>query len=328
MTRMPDGGGISLAICTHNGSAFIREQLESVLAQTVLPSEIILSDDASSDDTCAIAEDVVKTRLPLRIIRNRAPLGVSANFEQAVRECSGEFIALCDQDDRWHPEKLESIIGVFADRPGVALVHTDARLVSRDGLALGHSLLESLEIRSSEIRDIHRGRSFSTLLRRNLVTGATTVFRSSLLAHALPFPQEWVHDEWLAIVAAATATTELVERELIDYRQHGGNQIGARKLSFRQKLSKFREPRAERNEHLFARATTLTARLDALGSIVDPRRLELARGKLRHESSRLALPESRLLRILPIARAALAGRYSRFSLGLPDVLRDLAQPAR
>lgn len=324
---MPDRGGISLAICTHNGSAFVREQLESVLAQTVPLNEIILSDDASSDDTCAIAEDVIKSTVPLRIIRNPAPLGVSANFEQAVRACSGEFIALCDQDDRWHPEKLESIMGVFADRPGVALVHTDARLVSREGVPLGHSLLDSLEIRSSEIRGIHRGRSFETLLRRNLVTGATAVFRSSLLDHALPFPREWVHDEWLAIVAAATATTELVERELIDYRQHGGNQIGARKLTFRQKLSKFREPRDERNEHLFARAIVLNERLDALGSLVDPRRLELARGKLSHERSRLALPASRLLRVGPITRAALAGQYSRFSLGLPDVLRDLAQPA-
>lgn len=317
---------VSVALGTHNGARYVAEQIDSILAQTVPVTEIVLSDDASTDETVAIARATVADRVALTVILNDPALGVVGNFEQAVLACTGELIALCDQDDVWHPTKLQQIVEVFEERPGVALVHTDARLVSAEGAPLGMSLLRSLEARPAELREIHGGRAFDTLLRRNLVTGATTVFRSSLLASAAPFSGEWVHDEWLAIIAAATATTEVLENELIDYRQHGGNQIGARRLSLREKLSKFREPRNERNSHLLRRAIELTERLRQVE--VEPERRALADAKLEFEQFRSGLPAAHLLRVLPIARAAIAGRYAAFSLGLPDIVRDLAQPAR
>lgn len=317
---------VSVALGTHNGARYIAEQIDSILAQTVPVTEIVLSDDASTDDTVAVARATVGDRVALTVILNDPALGVVANFEQAVLACTGELIALCDQDDVWHPTKLREIVGVFDQRPGVALVHTDARLVSGEGEPLGMSLFRSLEVRPAELREIHGGHAFDTLLRRNLVTGATTVFRASLLASAAPFSREWVHDEWLAIIAAATATTEVLEDELVDYRQHGGNQIGARRLSLREKLSKFREPRNERNSHLLRRALELTERLRQVE--VDPARLARADAKLEFERFRSSLPAAHLLRVLPIARTAIAGRYAAFSLGLPDIVRDLAQPAR
>lgn len=317
---------LSVALGTHNGARYIAEQLQSILNQTVPPTEIVLSDDASTDDTVAIARATVGDRVPLKVILNDPALGVVANFEQAVLACTGELIALSDQDDLWHPEKIERIVRVFEGRPGVALVHTDARLVSGDGEPLGTSLLASLEVRSPEVREIHDGRAFDTLLRRNLVTGATTAFRSALLPSAVPFSTEWVHDEWLAIIAAATASTEVIEEELIDYRQHGGNQIGARRLTFREKLSKFREPRLERNAHLLRRAVELVDRLREIE--IDPARLDRAVAKLEFERFRSGLPSAHLLRVLPVTRAALTGKYAAFTLGLPDVVRDLAQPAR
>jgi glycosyltransferase involved in cell wall biosynthesis len=327
--RTDVGARISVALCTHNGELYIVEQLESILAQSLAPIEIILSDDASTDRTIELARGVLGARpdVALTVLHNPTPLGVSANFEQAALACSGELIALSDQDDAWHPDKLESIERVFAQRPDVALVHTDAQLVNEDRTPIGHSLLESLEVRASELQEIHSGHSFTTLVRRNLVTGATAVFRSSLLKSAAPFPELWVHDEWLGVIAAATATTELIEQELIDYRQHETNQIGARKLSFVEKLRKLREPRQERNENLVARARILTDRLELLGPAIAPARLRLARGKLAHERSRLALPSPRFLRVWPVLGAALSGRYRCYSLGLRDVVRDIAQPA-
>ncbi|CAN5519318.1 N/A [soil metagenome] len=317
---------LSVALGTHNGARYIAQQLESILNQTVPPTEIVLSDDASTDDTVALARATVGDRVPLKVILNNPALGVVANFEQAVLACTGELIALSDQDDAWHPEKVERIHRVFDERPGVSLVHTDARLVAGDGHPLGMSLLRSLEARASELREIHEGHAFSTLLRRNLVTGATTVFRASLLTSATPFSTEWVHDEWLAIISAAVATNEVLEEELIDYRQHGGNQIGARRLSFREKLGKFREPRTERNAHLLSRTVELVERLRQVG--IDPARLQLAEQKLEFERYRTSLPAPHFLRVFPILRTALAGRYRAFSLGLPDMVRDLAQPAR
>lgn len=318
---------LSVVLGSHNGAAYIGEQLESILSQTRMPDEIVLSDDASRDDTVAIARDVLSTHpeVQFTVIENVPALGVVRNFEQAALAATGDLIALADQDDIWHTAKLERIIAVFERRADVLLVHTDARLVDGDGVPLGMSLLASLEARPGELREIHGGRAFDTLLRRNLVTGATTVFRASLLRDAVPFADDWVHDEWLAIIAAAIGSTEVLEDELIDYRQHGGNQIGAEKLTLRRKLGKLREPRTERNAHLLERAESLVERLEAVG--VADARLEAARAKLQFERYRSALPASHFARVLPIVRRALAGDYARFSLGLPDMGRDLTQPA-
>jgi hypothetical protein len=261
------------------------------------------------------------------MIENVTALGVARNFEQALLACTGELIALCDQDDIWHPDRLQHMVAAFADRPELELVHSDAALVAEDGSALGISLFDALEVTEGEKREIHAGLGFDALLRRNLVTGATTMVRGELVARAAPFPESWIHDEWMAVIAAATSGLDLIDRQLTDYRQHGGNQIGARKLNLRDKIRKLREPRLERNTHLVARAIALVGTLEALGTAVQPDALEKARLKLAHERLRFALPARRVKRIVPILREGSRGNYARFSRGRADMLRDLIQPA-
>lgn len=318
-----------MALCTHNGAQYIAEQVASILRQEIPVAEIVLSDDASTDDTVAIAERAVaewpSPGPALRVIRNSPALGVTANFERATLACAGEFIALCDQDDSWHSDKVSSILRMFEERPEIDLIHTDAALVDGDGNRLPGALLASLDATSDELREIHVGRGYETLLRRNLVTGATTVFRRRLLERAVPFASSWVHDEWLAIIAAATAGIDVIERELIDYRQHGGNQIGARRLTVREKFGRLSEPRSERNSRLVARSVELHDRLVALGAASAV--IALAAGKLGHERFRSALPDRRIARMPVVLFAWVRGRYGRFSRGSIDVARDLLQPA-
>lgn len=322
---------ISVALCTHNGAAFVREQIDSILAQSVPVTQIVLSDDASTDETVSLVERAVREsplpRPELLVLRNVPALGVVANFEQAVRACTGDLIALCDQDDVWMPDKLARFVECFTAEPDLLLAHSDATLVTADRTPLPDSLLDSLEATPGERRHLVDGRSYYTLIRRNLVTGATVVFRRELLEHAVPFAPSWVHDEWLAIVASAISRTLLIDGRLIEYRQHGGNQIGASKPSLRYKFGKLREPRLERNQGLVARSTALVERLESLGTLIDSSRLAHARAKLTHEKWRLALPSNPVLRAPRIAVAVVAGRYSRFSRGLMDAARDLLQPA-
>ncbi len=314
---------ISVALCTHNGARYVREQVESILRQTYPVTEIVLSDDASTDDTVAVVESAVAgSGVALVVIRNSPALGVVANFEQATAACTGDYIALCDQDDVWMPSKLAELVGSLI--AGAMLVHSDAVLVDQYLVPVG-ALLDSLEATPAERRELTDGRSYSTFLRRNLVTGATVLFRRELLESARPFPRSWVHDEWLAIVAAAQGFTHLHWLPLIQYRQHGGNQIGAVKPTLGYKIGKLLEPRTNRNASLVERATALVERLETLD--IAPDRLALARGKLAHERSRNSLPRVRLLRVPPIVAAVIAGRYSRFSRGLMDAARDLLQPA-
>ena len=322
---------VAVVVSTYNGAAYLGEQLASILAQSRQPDLIIVTDDESSDDTVAIARAALAGfDGDTLITTNPGARGVVPNFSHglaAAVDAGADLIALSDQDDIWRPDKLRELIAVFEDRPGLQLLHSDARLVDAQGAAIGGTLLESISMSPRMRRLEHDGRGFSVLLRRNTVTGATSVVRRGLVQTALPVPPGWVHDEWLAIVAAATGRFDLVELPLVDYRQHGANEIGAALLGVGGKARRMAAPRAERNARLLTRAEQLPARLEALGSAVDPALTAAARAKLAHEQRRSALPAGRLGRIPGVFGGLLRGDYRRFGRGVLDAVRDLVQPA-
>lgn len=323
---------VSVALCTHNGAAFLEQQLRSIAGQSVPPFEIVVSDDASTDDTTTIVERFaasVEGRIDVVLLRNATALGVTANFEQALRRCTGELIALCDQDDVWHPDRLERMTAAFESpsaSPSLALVSADARLVDAAGMPLGHSLFEALELGADELAALNDGHALDALLRRNLVTGATTVIRRSLLDLTLPFPAPWVHDEWLAVVAAALRDVAALPVSLTDYRQHGSNQIGVQLRGFRAKFARLTEPRGDRNDYLLERAVVLRNHLVGQPGLSTAVRTKLD-GKVAHQRARAALSGHRIRRVIPVLREAGTGRYSLYSRGRLDIIRDLIQPA-
>ena len=322
---------VSVALCTHNGARYIGEQIRSICLQTQPPSEIILSDDASTDGCVELAQAALEAcqserpglSIRLQPIRNVKALRVTKNFEQAVSACTGDLIALSDQDDVWHPERLARMVAEFGRRPDLLLLHTDARLVDGALQELGQSLFHALEVKPLERAWIHGGRAFDVFLRRNLVTGATTLFRRSLLVPAVPFPREWLHDEWLGIVAAAIGRVDMLEESLIDYRQHESNQIGARRDSFMGKVRKALASRGTTHHERARKAELLLERLLSLGDQVAPDTIQKLREKIEHQRFRAALPASRVARCLPVLREAMTGRYEKFGRGVRGVVRDL-----
>lgn len=322
---------VSVALCTHNGARFIETQVRSILNQTVRPQQLVLSDDDSADATVQLVTDLVEEHreqhpLEFVVFRNAPALGVARNFEQAILACDKDLVVLSDQDDVWASERLAEVTARFASEPELSLLHSDARLVDAQGAALGATLFDSLGVSFWERETEQSADALRVLLRRNIVTGATTVVRRGLAARAMPIPEGWIHDEWLAVVAAVVGRIGIEVGQLVDYRQHDTNEIGAGKLSFRKKLGKLTEPRADRNSTLLLRSQQLATRLEALGA--EPRLVALARDKARHESFRSRLPANRLLRVVPVLVRAASGWYTRFGMGSQDVLRDLVQPAR
>ena len=324
---------ISVALGTHNGGVYVAQQVRSILHQSLAPLELVVGDDDSSDDTIAIIERVydeaaaLNPELPTRltIIRRRPALGVTANFAATLAACSGDLIALSDQDDVWMPGKLAALGAAFDADPTLLLAHSDARLVDRDGTSIGVSLLEALEASADERAHLVAGDALPVLLRRNVVTGATVMLRRSLLESAAPIPPQWVHDEWLAAIAAVVGRVRLVPEPLIDYRQHGANHIGARKPTTFDRWQRLREPRTDRAVRLARRASLWAQRGRELG--VTPNVQAQLDGKAAHESRRARLPRFRLWRIPSIVAGALSGRYGRYSRGAIDLLRDIVQPA-
>jgi glycosyltransferase involved in cell wall biosynthesis len=320
-------------LCTYNGERFLREQLDSVFAQSVPPMQLVVSDDGSTDTTVAIVEEAInahrqpgsRAAITVTVLRNSAPVGVVSNFQLAISACSGDLVVLCDQDDIWRTDRLERIVSEFDARPDLLLLHSDATLIDAEGQPLAGSLFEALEINRGMQREVHEGREWGLLMRRNIVTGATTGFRRTLAGVALPVPDGWLHDEWLAVVAAATGTIDLTAERLISYRQHDSNQVGVRMLDFRGKVGRMFETGSARSARLLARATSLVSRLPDLPG-VRPEKIADARAKLVHEQVRSGLGRHRISRIVPVVGELASGRYGRFGRGVADAARDILQP--
>jgi hypothetical protein len=146
-----------------------------------------------------------------------------------------------------------------------------------------------------------------------------------LFEKAAPFPDHWLHDEWLAIVAAAFNGLIMLDETLIDYRQHESNQVGQRKLNLFQKAQKFSESLSERSTRLYGRAAQLASFIQAAEGIPDEYR-KMVSQKLRFEEMRSHYPQKRLRRVPHILRQLLLGNYNKFGTGLKDAVRNLLQP--
>lgn len=317
----------SIVLCTYNGERFLQAQWESLLAQSRSPDEIVVRDDGSDDGTWrllnSLSPGAARHGIRVRLARNANTLGYVANFEAALQDASGDVLFLCDQDDVWHPEKLAMQVQQFENRPELLLSCSDADRVDSHGAGLRRSLFDVLKISRAERRRIHAGQGFHVLLRRSLATGATMALRRGLLADALPFPQGWVHDEWLAIIAAARGGFDCIERPLIDYRQHGQNQIGMPDRDMATKWRDLVKPRAALIDMLAARDHVLLDRLGKLGArIPDERRIRAAE-KLRHLHARQTLHRATWTRVGAVLRESVSGRYRRYGSGWRSALRDL-----
>lgn len=165
---------ISVALATYNGAEFIAEQLESVNAQTRPPDELIVVDDRSTDNTLEIiAEFATRARFPVSVHRNEHNIGYTTSFLSAASLCNGEWIAFCDQDDVWLPEKLATVER-NAHRRNVVLIAHSAELVS--------DVLESTGVFYPSFRwsRVHRGWQLPTWW---IVEGFALAFRADLMQH-------------------------------------------------------------------------------------------------------------------------------------------------
>jgi len=220
----------SVGMCTYNGAKYVAEQLNSILAQTVLPDEIVISDDGSTDDTVAIMGSILsKSTVPYHIYTDNADHGVVGNFWYVFSKCSGDLIFSCDQDDVWLPNKAETILRIFGENEKAQLVFSDAVLIDKDSNSLQMTLFGTRPKVPGMTSPSFDWLSF--LLHTFWVTGATMAFRSNLFAVEEKPVGYLLHDAFLALKAASLRGVMACEDALTLYRQHDNNVVGAQKTS-------------------------------------------------------------------------------------------------
>jgi glycosyltransferase involved in cell wall biosynthesis len=314
---------ISVAMTTYNGEQFLDEQLDSIFAQSRLPDELVICDDGSSDGTSQILREyAARAPFDLRIIVNDERLGSTQNFEKAVDLCSGDVIALCDQDDVWRPQKLAVLETAFASDPELGLAFSNADLLDDNGAPLRGDLWSRCTLNKRRRRGLGGSRRYDLLLGYPFTTGATMAFRSSFKPLLLPFPTDaptFIHDRWITLVIAAVARIAMIEERLIAYRVHRQQQLGLGKMPLALKV--FVPHRC------WSDANGLAALEERLrGNPAYPTNPEFRRSlanRRDHIAARSKFSRNPLRRVKQVATEFWSGRYVRFPHGRVVWLQDL-----
>lgn len=219
---------ISVAMATYNGARFIAEQLASIAHQTVLPDELVICDDGSLDGTGELVSNFA-ARAPFEVQWHANPerLGYVRNFRRAASLCGGDVIVFSDQDDIWAPGRISTVLDAFQD-PSALLVYHNAMVVDEAGEPL-HRLYdpeqEQAALALQPIAPWHHSyglvQAFRSRLRR-----FDHLWDSSW--NHIPEPMDILaHDQWYFFLAQVLGRVAFVDEELVGYRQHGSNTVGA-----------------------------------------------------------------------------------------------------
>jgi glycosyltransferase involved in cell wall biosynthesis len=203
----------SVCIAVYNGSKYINQQLSSILVQISENDEVIIIDDASTDDTVNVINNIVDIRVTLH--KNDLNMGVIFSFDRAIRLAKGNIIYLADQDDIWHDDKINVFTKIFFDNPTITLLLSDANIIDAKGKSIHESFFEL------------RG-DFSTGILSNCIKnkylGCVMAFRSDMLDYIIPIPPDIpMHDMWIGLINSIFGNVLYVDMKLVGYRRHDNN---------------------------------------------------------------------------------------------------------
>jgi glycosyltransferase involved in cell wall biosynthesis len=206
---------VSVVMATYNGERYLTAQLDSILKQTYPTLEVIIIDDGSTDGTLPLLHRYAAQHTHIRVVQNETNLGYIRNFEKGMLLATGTYVALSDQDDIWHENKLQVLMDEIGEND---IVFADSRLIDDEGRPIGPNF--------SDIRQLQTFTSCLSFVIGNTVSGHNMLIRRELMQQCLPFPTVLPHDHWLCFVATFRGPVRYVPQVLVDYRQHTENVFG------------------------------------------------------------------------------------------------------
>ncbi len=306
-------------MCTYNGSRYLPEQLESITRQTLPVNELIVCDDGSRDDTIAIIRAFAeKAPFPIHIYQNEVNLGSTKNFEKCLLLCRGDILLLSDQDDVWREDRVKKQVEYLNAHPDKDAVFSDALMIDDNSKSLKCTLWQGVEFVEQQQQKWLQGKAHEILFNGPVVTGATLAIRRSCLNRLLPFPTHiplLIHDGWIALVLSLQDRIGFINECLISYRMHSSQQVGlGGKLEPVRMLDRFKRDRELKLAPIRDKAEELEKIYLHLRDYPYIPREKLIKLflRLRHYQRRANLPHSRVLRISPVLKDVVSGRY-RFS---------------
>lgn len=233
---MHNGKKISVAMASYNGEKYIEKQIESICNQTIMPDEIIVSDDGSRDNTLSLvknlAEKYRKYHIEIRVLMDNPRHGYCGNFEWAITHTTGDYIFISDQDDLWYPNKIETVLNIFELHSNAECVFHEAQLIDgNDQMISGifnywtHANLNDIDCRDGYLID--RDKFLLDCITLTISPGMADCITKEALKTILPFPKcDDFHDRWIEFCAVLNNKCWYTSQVLEGYRLHGDNTVG------------------------------------------------------------------------------------------------------
>lgn len=256
---------ISVVLATCNGEKYLVEMLESLATQMLLPSELVVGDDGSTDGTLRIpARFAGRSPFPVSVAARPARVGYADNFLATEAWATGSLFAFCDQDDIWAPKKLETVATAFANYPDAVLVARHAEVVDSNGRSLNR-IVPALSLTGSppvgELPLTHSP-GFALTIRRQLLEVADP---SKRLDQGDERAGLMNHDSWLWILASCTGSSVVLAPCLVSYRQHQ-NLFGDLHVGWAERLRRARDTHVDTYGGRASAGRLLAEYLEGLGA--------------------------------------------------------------
>jgi glycosyltransferase involved in cell wall biosynthesis len=284
--------GYSIAMATFNGEAYIREQLNSLVGQILLPLELVVCDDGSSDKTVNILHEFQKEApFPVKIYQNPSRLGFADNFLQAASRCSGQWVAFCDQDDIWFPDKLLLVDEAIrnSEAPDLMLVTHSVQMSnepqphSREATNVGRKIWSAAALGGVKTLSSRKERTIGPNCHPGFwaLPGFTCVFRTELINrfdwkrrpknYDGSYPLQ-THDKWICMLGNALGSVHHIAKPLVFYRRHDAALTGSyERKSLGAQIAMARQVGVKRYNFMSDAARESAAVLSALAeSTADP----------------------------------------------------------
>ena len=206
---------ISIAMTTYNGEKYLREQLDSILNQTYKDFELIICDDCSTDSTVQIIKSYIDPRIKLFI--NEKNLGFKKNFEKAIKLCTGDYIALSDQDDIWEKDHLKNL---YDNINNANLICGNNLLINAEGIATGIDFFNS-HLLNTKFYNSNYKIFLKILFSGGCFQGASMLMTKNFAHKYIPIPENiQAHDLWFSTIALLTESFVCTSKIVTKYRQH------------------------------------------------------------------------------------------------------------
>ena len=203
---------ISVAMAVYNGEAYLPEQLDSILKQLEPQDEIVVSYDKSRDNTWQLLQEYQSKYPQVRVLENQNP-GINGNFNNAIAGCKGDYIFICDQDDRWADNKRAAVVESFEKHGADMVIHNGVH-IDGEGKVISDPFFSMYRIGDGKLKNILKPR----------YSGCCTAFTAEMAAKIMPMPMKLdAYDHWIGTVGEFFGKIAYDERILLYHRLHGGN---------------------------------------------------------------------------------------------------------